>query len=189
MLSPAENVETELPQSCMLHKSIAPLKEGFVVAFAVHFNQKSKHDLRVQSCSDRQWGCVFIVVVALELLRSQVNLQYHLQNNSSIIKVNLYNLWLYFRLPTHSRGFKWDATAISVKRMFSDACPNAESVCTRQQQLWRHDVLKSDPSTMWKHAYLQVANGCSNPLWKSELVRLTHIWYIAWSPASLQMPR
>ena len=72
MLSPAEDVETELPQSCKLHKSIALLKEGFVVAFAVHFNQKRKHDLSVQSCSDRRWGSVFIVVVALELLRNQV---------------------------------------------------------------------------------------------------------------------
>ena len=80
MLSPAENIETELPQSGKLHKSIAPLKKGFVVEFAVHFNQKSKHDLRVQSCSDREWGCVFIVVVALELLRSQLNLQPALQS-------------------------------------------------------------------------------------------------------------
>ena len=80
MLSPAEDVETELPQSCKLHKSIAPLKKGFVVEFAVHFVQKSKHDLRVQSCSDRDWGCMFIVVVALELLRSQLNLQPALQS-------------------------------------------------------------------------------------------------------------
>ena len=66
------DIETELPESGKLQKANAPLKKGFVVEFAVQFNQKSKHDLRVQSCSDRQWGCVYIVVVALELLRSQL---------------------------------------------------------------------------------------------------------------------